>query len=305
MLGHLNYSDIGPEELAAIAGGNLRRLLSWGESPLPETVVHLPSPVDELHRMAREHRPLRGQGFLCGHGHLGGHPFVHVADGSVRELVGEMDRLGIERGILFADGGLNSDEVYGNDLVLAAGQEHPTRFIGFVTVNLNRPPEEIRQEMDRGFSMGLKGIKLHAYLNAYDTNGPHVEIACAFANEQRSFIINHDWGDAQRMLYLCRKYPDACLITGHTSMEAASVIGQVDNLYIGSCPLNSYGSTEAFVEKVGADRILFGSDLSWNPIGWGLGPVLYARIPLEAKRLILGGNLSRLLQRYGTRQITR
>ena len=72
-------------------------------------------------------------------------------------------------------------------------------------------------------------------------------------------------------------------------MKAAK---QVDNLYIGSCPLLSYGFTERLVAAVGADRIIFGSDLTWMPIGWGLGPVLFARIPLADKRLILGGNLS-------------
>ena len=72
----------------------------------------------------------------------------------------------------------------------------------------------------------------------------------------------------------------------------------MDNLYIGTCPLNSYGTLERFVAGAGADRIVFGSDLSWNPVGWGMGPILYASIPVESKRLILGGNIRRLLQEY-------
>ena len=48
-----------------------------------------------------------------------------------------------------------------------------------------------------------------------------------------------------------------------------------------------------------ADRFLFSTDLSWGAIGWGIGPILYARIPMEAKRQILGENLRRLLARYG------
>jgi predicted TIM-barrel fold metal-dependent hydrolase len=194
---------------------------------------------------------------------------------------------------------LNSDEVYGNDLVAAAVGAYPDRFIGFATVNLNRTSEEICREMERGFAMGMRGIKLHPYLNSYDTNGLNVEVACAFADRHGAFIINHDWGDAERILALCVKYPRACFMTGHTSLEAASVIDQVGNLYIGSCPLNRYGSMEAFVEAAGADRILFGSDLSWNPIGWGLGPVLYAKVPLADKRRILGENLRALLKQYG------
>ena len=301
VLGQLNYSAVSEQDLAAIAGGNLRRLLSWGRLPLLEPAVRFPAPVDELHDLARNRRPLNGQGFLCAHGHVGRHSMLHIPDASIPELIAEMDRFGIERGIVFANGGLNSDEVYDNDLVAGAVQAHPERFTGFVAANLNRSPEEMRREMERGFSMGMVGIKLHPNFSGYDTYGPHVEVACAFAHERGAFILNHDWGKRERIRSLCIKYPNACFMTGHTSLEAASVVDQVDNLYIGSCPLNSYGSTEEFVEKAGAERILFGSDLSWDPIGWGMGPVLYARIPVKAKRLILGGNLSRLLKRYGSR----
>jgi len=68
---------------------------------------------------------------------------------------------------------------------------------------------------------------------------------------------------------------------------------------VGTCPLLGYEETARWVEGGWGGRLLFGSDLSWNPIGWGLGPVLYAKVPLEAKRLILGGNFARLLASCG------
>ncbi len=49
---------------------------------------------------------------------------------------------------------------------------------------------------------------------------------------------------------------------------------------------------------IGADRLMFGSDLQDLPIAWGLGPILFARIPPEQKRLILGENLQRVLREY-------
>jgi predicted TIM-barrel fold metal-dependent hydrolase len=52
------------------------------------------------------------------------------------------------------------------------------------------------------------------------------------------------------------------------------------------------------VEKIGAERLLFGSDLQDLPIAWGLGPILFSRLPVESKRLILGGNLRRILEQY-------
>jgi predicted TIM-barrel fold metal-dependent hydrolase len=302
VLGQLVYSEIAPAELAAIAAGTLRRLLSWNaQRPLPRADVAFPEPIDELHALVRDREPLEGQGFVCGHGHLGPHTHTHIIDGSPSQLVAEMDRLGVARGIVFADGGMNSDEVYGNDRVAATIAAFPERFVGLVTVNLHRSHDEMTREMERGFEMGMKGVKIHPYLSGYDTNGANVDFVCAFVNERRGFVLNHDWGDTDRILGLCREYPNACFMTGHTSPHAYPAIKEVDNLYVGSCPLLGFRQTEAVVDDIGADRLLFGSDLSWAPIGWGLGPVLCAQIPAEDKRRILGGNTLRLLQQYGMR----
>jgi len=297
-LAQVAYADLPAAEVSVIAGGNLRRLLSWGKSALPRAEVSFPPPVDDLHAVARARGSLTGQGFLDGHGHLGRHNMQPLARGAPAELVREMDRLGVARAIVFASTGLNSDERAGNDLVAAAVRAYPDRFIGFVYLNLNRDEDEIRREAERGFAIGLQGIKLHPAFQGYDTNGPKVELACAIASERRCLIVNHDWGSSERLLYLCRRYPSAGFITGHTSPAAAHIARGLDNLYIGSCAFVSYGSVEDFVERAGAERILFGSDLSWAPIAWGLGPILYARIPLTDKRLILGGNLQRLLSLY-------
>jgi predicted TIM-barrel fold metal-dependent hydrolase len=299
-LGQLVYADISPEALTLVAGANVRRLLAWNpKRPLPEAAVQFPEPLDELHALIRDRQPLRGQGFHCAHGHLGRTHLLHIPDTELEKVLEEMDRLGVERSIVFANGGLASDEIYGNDLVAAAVRAYPGRFIGCVVPNLQRPPAEIVREVECGFAMGLLGIKIHPHFNGYDTNGPNVELVCALANARRTFIINHDWGSTERMVALCRQYPHACLMTGHTSPQALPATQEVPNLYIGTCPLNAYGTLERFVAEAGAERLIFGSDLLWDPIGWGIGPILYGRIPPEAKRLILGGNIRRLLGQYG------
>jgi predicted TIM-barrel fold metal-dependent hydrolase len=70
------------------------------------------------------------------------------------------------------------------------------------------------------------------------------------------------------------------------------------NLYVCSCPLLWPRACEDVVATIGADRLLFGSDLLDLPIAWGLGPILFARLPAAEKRMILGGNLQRILSRY-------
>ena len=90
--------------------------------------------------------------------------------------------------------------------------------------------------MERCFVLGMRGIKLHSGFQGYDPNIEQVEVPCAFAHERQAFILNHYWGSAERLLYLCRKYPGACFITGHTDLAVLAVAHQVENLFVGSCP---------------------------------------------------------------------
>jgi len=297
----LNYADISEGDREAIAGGNLRRLLSWCGPLPPLAEPDWPAPLDELHALARRRESLRGQAFHDGHGHLGRHFLLHIPDASAEELIAEMDRLGVERAIIFSNGGITNDEVYGNALVAAATEAHPERFVGFVTIHLNRPADEVRRIIAEGWAKGMRGIKMEllGYPAEQAQGHPNVEVACACAQERGAIMINHDWGSAERLLSLCRRYPRACFITGHASAANAWAASQAPNLYMSTSAVNGYASVEAFVGLAGAERIVLATDLSWNPVAWGLGPILYARIPLAAKRAILGGNIRALLSRYG------
>ncbi|MGD9497925.1 MAG: amidohydrolase family protein, partial [Armatimonadota bacterium] len=55
VLMQLSCADISKDDLAAIAGGNLRELLAWKENVASVAdTVSFPEPLDDLHRMARE-----------------------------------------------------------------------------------------------------------------------------------------------------------------------------------------------------------------------------------------------------------
>jgi hypothetical protein len=55
------------------------------------------------------------------------------------------------------------------------------------------------------------------------------------------------------------------------------------------------GITEAAVRELGAARVLYGSDAGGRSFASQLAKVEGAHIPEETKRLILAGNLKRLL----------
>lgn len=297
-LATLACAEIEDEEKLKIAGDNWRGLIGWCGAEHPKFEPE--PPPDEYAEFGRTGRRPAAIRILDCHGHLGGRSSdYHVPDGGLDATVREMDRLDVEKCCVFSLSGVRSDETCGNDLVAEAVRRYPGRFVGFTLVNPNRGPEEMLRELERGAGMGLCGVKLIPYYQGYDEEGPNIDVACRWAHERRTLILNHNWGSARQMERLVRTYPDACFLTGHSTAAYADLMRRCENLYVCSCPLLGPRACEDLVAAVGADRLLFGSDLQDLPIAWGLGPILFALISPEEKRLILGGNLERLLARYG------
>jgi hypothetical protein len=300
VLMQLGYSDLSESDSRLILGGNMRNLLSWNRNiTFAGDSVTLPEPVDALHRAARDRLPLAGERFYDCHGHIGRCSMQHVVEDTPDDLVHEMDRFGVALCCVFSLEGVVGDETYGNDQVAAAVRQHPDRFIGFTLVNPNRGDLLMREELARGQRLGLRGVKLICDYQGYPTEGPLVDVACQFADEHRLLILNHNWGSPEQIGRLCRTYPNACFIAGHTTTAYGEVAKEVENLFVCTCPCIDWGLPERLVETYGAERVLFGSDLTDLPIGWGMGQILYAHISESDKRRILGENLRELLHRYG------
>ena len=295
----LNYSDISQEQLSLIAGGNMQKLLSWNKNiKFVADQATLSELIDSLHHAARERLPLKDERFYDCHGHIGWCTPHHVVEDKADDLVREMDKFGIQACCVFSLEGVFADETYGNDEVATIVKKYPDRFIGFTLLNPNHGERLMRKEMERGLKMGMQGIKLISAYHGYPTEGPLIDVACEFAHKHNQFILNHNWGSAEQMERLCKTYPNACFFTGHADAGYGEVTKKVDNLFICTCPFLSWGQTERFVNIYGADRILFGSDLTDLPIAWGLAPIFYANISEVDKRKILGENLKSLMRKY-------
>ncbi|MDP6356016.1 MAG: amidohydrolase family protein [Planctomycetota bacterium] len=297
-LATLACADISDEDKQLIGGGNMRRLIRWCEPEHPE--IESAPPADEFVHLGRTGRGPQDMIFHDCHGHLGPHSaHYHLPDcASLGSIVADMDRLSVSKVCVFSFTGVFSDERPGNDIVAEAVRLYPDRFLGFTMLNPHRGPEVMLRELERGHAMGLRGVKLIPYYQGYPEEGPNIDVACQWADEHGQFILNHHWGSPEQVERLVRTYPNACFIAGHTTTAYSEIMKRYENLYVCSCPLIGPRTCVEVVEAIGADRFLFGSDLEDLPIAWGLGPILFAHISPEEKRLILGENLRRLLDRY-------
>jgi len=294
----LARAEVSDRDKQNIAGDNMRRLMNWC-SPAHAKVTQRP-PADRYVAIGRGATVPKKLRFWDCHGHLGGKAcHYHLPDSDLDATVAEMDRHGIEKVCVFSFTVVFGDERLGNDVVAEAVRRYPDRFVGFTGLSPHRGRDEMLRELARCARLGLRGVKLIPWYQGYPTEGPLIDVPCQWAHERKQIILNHDWGLPEQIERLTAQYPNACYINGHSFNNYPEIVKRRRNLYICSCPL-WYGprSCEELVQKIGADKLLFGSDLQDLPIAWGLGPILFARLSEREKALILGGNLKRILSQY-------
>jgi uncharacterized protein len=129
------------------------------------------------------------------------------------------------------------------------------------------------------------------------------------AAELKAVIFQHTWikitgnlpGESTPMdvATLAARHPEASIICGHAGGDWEQGIRAVRasrNVTVdlgGGDPVA--GITEMAVRELGAERVLYGSDVPGRSFATQLAKVQGANIPEESKRLILAGNLKRLL----------
>jgi len=226
---------------------------------------------------------------------------------TLEDELATMDRVGIDQACVVE---------FDNDLTLQA-MNASDRFIGFCFVNPNYPSEVV-PELERCFKAGMKGIKLHpaAHTHYYPIDGRNYRPVFEFAAARHCPILIHSGPRTEADLRMNRPslianvaewYPDAHFIISHCGAydpketwdaldEAVEAARAHDNVYLNFNTLGRYfGVIEYLVEKVGADKVIFGSDAPQHCFIVEIGHVAYARVSDADKEKIFGLNMARLL----------
>ena len=181
------------------------------------------------------------------------------------------------------------------------------RLRGFCYLNPEHGAASVGAEVDRCVVKGgMAGIKLEIDVNARDRRlAPIMRMAA----DLRVPVMQHAWyktvgaypheSDPSDVAFLAHRFPETTIIMAH--LTGAGMWGILDiaeclNVYVdtsGSQPVA--GMVEYAVAKLGAERVLFGSDVCCRDFACQLGRVTGAALTRREKSLVLGGNASRLL----------
>ncbi len=239
---------------------------------------------------------------IDGHVHIGTSQFLQIsADADM--LLRTADELGFDRLFCTHVGALWYDMREGNNALGADLRRHGDRLIGYVTVPTPRlgtaAVDEVRRCHER---YGMRGVKLYSHPEAPIAESwtyPVLELAA----ELRMPVLGHL--TPTECDQLMRHVPQVVLVMAHMGGQpyafgnwhlAVEVAERHPNLYLDTATSQmDDGMLEHAVERLGAGRILFGTDMPLLDPWVQRAKVEGAAIPDEAKGRILGGNLMRLL----------
>ena len=229
-------------------------------------------------------------------------------------LVRIADRVGVERLCINMSPPWNYEPTpeqfrKSNDDVLAILKDWNSRAFGFVYLNPKYLKESL-VELERCVADGpMIGIKLWV---GWHCNKAELDPIVRRAAELDALILQHTWikqrgkgnlpeeSTPMELAELSARHPGVPLVCGHTGggdwalgIRAIRARPEVYADLGGGDPV--YGEVEMAVRELGPSRVLYGSDVAGRSFASQIGRVLGADISLAEKKLILRGNLQRLL----------
>lgn len=202
----------------------------------------------------------------------------------------------------------------GNDFTINTVAARPDRLYGMCYIDPSNDPSFVAEELDRVLAhKEIRGIKLEIDVNARDSK---LDLVMEKARQYHVPVLHHCWymsfwnsgpeadyhqrgrSEPHDIADLAKRHPDVSIIMAHLDgcgMRGVLDIQHCPNVYVdtsGGQPFT--GILEYAVEKLGPERILFGSDLMGRGLASQLARVYGAQISTADKQKILSDNAIQL-----------
>ena len=224
-----------------------------------------------------------------------------------------LDRFGADQVFLLPSvhhsGGLGDVRI-ANDAVLRQRDASPRVAAGFFGVGLDDINESLT-EMERCIDAGLVGLTLHHRFAGKVIDHPIMWPVLEALREAGLPALIHCLAESTlealwRLERLAADFPEVTFValgalSSPSSIQWAIHVGRFHpNIWFDTAVLLPVGTMlESFCEEVGADRLIYGSDLYVDPptyrFPFALFEILASDIGPEDKQAILGGNARRLV----------
>jgi predicted TIM-barrel fold metal-dependent hydrolase len=184
-------------------------------------------------------------------------------------------------------------------------RDFPGRILGYCCVNPNYPADEMRDELKRCFDAGMIAIKFHPGVHTYPVDGDRYRPAWEYADEHGLCVLTHTDLSANSGVVptgkCAERYPNAKVLFGHSGfgyggaracIEVAKAAG--NTFFDIAASTTDLGLVEMLVDGIGAERILFATDLPFIDCRMQVGRIAFSALDDEQMSLVLAGNARKL-----------
>lgn len=236
------------------------------------------------------------------HAHMDNNAHLYLMHTDGESLVKTLDRLNIKGTCVSSNVCLQASPKEGNDRVLEAAARFPGRIYGYVTATAYYEDFAFEDYFVPG--NGMVGIKIHAMMNETEISDKRYLPYLEYADKKGLPVLFHAWtaGEVAQVAQLAKTYKNCPLILGHGGLtnyaakeQAVDAVKKYGNVYVDTCISSTYdGAIEWIVSKVGADRVLFGTDLGYFDCRQNYGKLALSKLSVEDKLKIFGENARKL-----------
>ena len=229
----------------------------------------------------------------------------------------ELDPICVERFCAYLHVGLGTLSARGSspaeerDYNLAVLQRWGDRVLGVIHLNANDVPASLAALDLWGKNRRVVGVCFKSSQpGCLVCTHPNFDPLVERCSELGLMIMQHTWFKAggkddpgestpAELAILARRHPRITFISAHAGGDwerGIRAVRDCPNVWVETSGFSpTAGFIEMAVRELGAERIVFGGHFMSRSVGTELGKIIGADVPDEARHLILGGNLRRLL----------
>jgi uncharacterized protein len=203
---------------------------------------------------------------------------------------------GIQRTVIFPV--FSRDYSRANEQVARIASRMPKRLLWFASLHARRDLGREQEMIRRAVELGACGLKIHG------RDAPMTREICVAVMRFNLPILYDVSGEAYRIEILANEYPQVNFIIPHLGSFAddwrvhMTVIDQMvrfPNVYGDTSGIRRFDFLKQALRRAGANKLIFGSDGPYLHPGLELYKIRLLHLPPAEERMIMGGNITRLL----------
>jgi len=187
----------------------------------------------------------------------------------VKKLRKSFEDAGLYKAWFMTTDGLVSDPKKNNDILKEYVKNDLDFFVPFCTVDPKQGATQAVKELNRAKNkLGMKGLKLHPWLQAFSMTHPAVLPVLKEAGRLNMPVLFHDgtppYCTPLQIAEIAEAVPETTFILGHAGLDdlyqdAIIACNRLPNVYLCCCSISS-GYISKIIKQCPAEKLLYGSD---------------------------------------------